>query len=128
VISCLGLAYRSQSATAANRAIGKARKLRVRLGGGPIVFDPLPGKPPRMHRSTYFRLFAAAIQAQERALGLEIEEIRRRFPGLAMQDAAGPPKRGERFFTARAARAFAVWNDRGRRAGAPRRSERPAGE
>ena len=89
---CLGLAYRSQRETAANRAISKARKLRVRLGGGPIVFDPLPGKPPRMHQRTYFRLFAAATKAQERALGLEIDEIQRRFPGLLTQDAAAPSK------------------------------------
>jgi len=60
---CLGLAYRSQSATAANRAISKARKLRERLGGGPSVLDPLPGKPPRMHRQTYWRRLAAVITA-----------------------------------------------------------------
>ena len=88
---CLGLAYRSQSATAANRAISKARKLRMRLGGGPIVFDPLPDRSPRMHRRTYWRLFAAAIKAQERALGLEIDEIRRRFPGLFTEERGFPP-------------------------------------
>jgi hypothetical protein len=69
-----------------------------------------------------FCTFAKALEAQERALGLEIDEIRRRFPGLLTQDAAGPPKRSGRIFTARAARAFAAWNDRGRRAGAPRAS------
>jgi hypothetical protein len=63
---CRRLAYASQSASPATRAISKARKLRVRLGGGPIVFDPLPGKPPRMHRWTYLRLSATATKAQER--------------------------------------------------------------
>jgi len=58
----------------------------VRLGGGAIVFDPLRGKPPRMHRWTYWRLFAAAIKAQERVLGLEIDEARRRFPGLFTEE------------------------------------------
>ena len=109
---CRGLAYRSQSETPVTRAIAKARKLRVRLGGGPIVFDPLPDKPARMHRQTYYRLFAKAIKAQERALGLEIEEARRRFPGRftpergfpLTRDAAGPAKRNGRFFTARAVR------------------------
>jgi hypothetical protein len=86
----------------------------MQLGGGPSLFDPLPDKPLRMHRRTYFRLFAKAIKAQERALGMEIDEIRRRFPGLLTQDAAAPAPRSRRFFTARAARAFSAWNDRGR--------------
>jgi hypothetical protein len=111
---CHRLAYRSQSEQPATRAITKARKLRERLGGGPSVLDPLPGKPPRMHRWTYFRVSAAAIRAQERALGLEIDEIRRRFPGLLTQDAAAPSKKSKGFFSARAARAFAAWNGRGR--------------
>jgi hypothetical protein len=56
------------------------------LGRGPIVFDPLPGKPPRMHRRTYFRVLAAAIKAQERAFGLDVAELRRRFPAVISLD------------------------------------------
>jgi hypothetical protein len=111
---CLGLAYRSQCETSATRALTKARKRQMQLGGGPSLLDPLPDKPPRMHRRTYWRLSAAAIKAQERALGLEIDEIRRRFPGLLTQDAAAPSKKSKRFFSARAAHAFAARNDRGR--------------
>jgi hypothetical protein len=119
--TCYALGYTSQNRPAA-AAITRAQKLQMQLGGGPSLSDPLPDRPPRMHRSTYFRLFAAAIKAQERALGLEINEIRRRFPGLLtqengfppMQDAVAPSKRSGRFFSARSARAFAAWNDRGR--------------
>jgi hypothetical protein len=78
---CHGLAYASQSETPGQRAITKAQKFRVRLGGGPSLLDRFPRKPPRMHRRTYFRLFAKAIKAQERALDLEIDKVRRRFPG-----------------------------------------------
>jgi hypothetical protein len=87
---CHSLAYQSQSETAVNRAVVKARKLRVRLGGGPSLLGPLPERPPRMHRRTYYRLFAMAIKAQERVLELEIEEIRRRFPG-ALSEETGVP-------------------------------------
>jgi hypothetical protein len=89
---CHGLAYRSQSETVMNRAVVKARKLRVRLGGRPSLLDPLPRRPPRMHRLTYYRLFAMAIKAQERALELEIDEIRRRFPGT-VEETGFPPLR-----------------------------------
>jgi hypothetical protein len=113
--ACHDLAYASQSETPAHRAITKAQKLRVRLGGSPSLLDPLPRRPPRMHRRTYYRLAGKAIAAQERLLGLEIEAIRRRFPGLASEqngfpparDASGRTKRSEKFFTPRA---VAAWN------------------
>src|SRR4029077_13015522 len=78
--SCLNLGYRSQLETPSNRAITKARRLRVRLGGGPSLLDPLPKRPPRMHRLTYYRLFAMAIKAQERVIALALEDLRRRYP------------------------------------------------
>jgi hypothetical protein len=83
---CLGLTYRSQSETVANRAISKARKLRVRLGGGPSLLDPLPDKPPRMHRRTYYRLLFKAIVAQDRSLALDVDWLRTRY-GVTL----GPP-------------------------------------
>lgn len=43
--------------------IRKAGKLRMRLGGGPSLFEPFPGKPPRTHWRTYLRLLAAATAA-----------------------------------------------------------------
>jgi hypothetical protein len=69
-----------------DRAITKARKLRMRLGGGPSVLDRLPGKPARMHRRTYWRLLAAAIEAQERMIALDVEWLRTRC-GVTL----GPP-------------------------------------
>lgn len=80
---CHGLTYASQSKNPRDRAIGRARKLRARLGGGPSVLDPVPEKPPRMHRRTYFRLSGKAMRAQERALGLLAEGMGWRFPSRA---------------------------------------------
>src|SRR5215470_4820627 len=111
---CCNLAYQSQSETPAHRAIRKAQKLRMRLGGGPSLLDPLPGKPPRMHRWTHFRLVAKAIKAQECALGLEIEDIHRRFPRLLPPRAAARrASRDDKFFTPRA---LAAENGRSREA------------
>jgi len=119
---CHHLAYESQSERPAHRALRKARKLRMRLGGGPSLLDPLPGKPPRMHRWTYFRLVAKAIKAQECALGLEVEDIGHRFPGLLPPRAAARrASRNVKFFTPRA---LAAWNARAR--GLPRYSSRGA--
>jgi len=113
---CHDLAYASQSEIPERRAITKAQKLRMRLGGGPSLLDPLPDKPPRMHRWTYFRLVAKAIRAQERLLGLEIEDMRRRFPGLLPPPAAARrASRDVKFFTPRAIAA-----DNGRSRAAPR--------
>jgi hypothetical protein len=85
---CCGLAYTSQSENPRHRAISQAQKLRMGLGGGPSLYDPFPGKPPRMHRLTYYRLLAKAMAAQERSLALEIDDIRRRYPGLLRQENA----------------------------------------
>jgi hypothetical protein len=39
-----------------------------------------------MHRRTYYRLFGKGMAAQERSLGLEIDDIRRRYSGLLRQE------------------------------------------
>ena len=72
-----GLTYSSQSESPRHRAISKAQKIRTRLGGGSSLFDPFPGKPPRMHRLTYYRLFAKGMAAEERSIGLERDYMRR---------------------------------------------------
>ena len=58
----------------------------MRLGGGPSILDPLPRKPPRMHTRTYDRLFARAMTAQERWIGLSRGYLRRHYPGLLTQE------------------------------------------
>jgi hypothetical protein len=63
---CHGLVYASQSETALDRSIRRARKARMRLLGGSNILEPIPDRPPRMHRHTYYRLFGKAEAAQER--------------------------------------------------------------
>jgi hypothetical protein len=68
---CLG--YRSQLQNPQCRAIAKARKFRMLLGGNPNLLDPFPGSPARMHRRTYGRLQAAALATEERMVALELD-------------------------------------------------------
>jgi hypothetical protein len=85
---CRGLAYRSQQEIPRHRAIRRAQKLRMRLGGSANLLKPFPERPRGMHRITYYRLSARAMAAQERSIGLEIEYLHRRYPGLLSKDDA----------------------------------------
>jgi hypothetical protein len=49
----------------------------MRLGGGPSIVDPFPGKPPRMHWRTYGRWLDRAEQEQERWIGFSHDLLRR---------------------------------------------------
>jgi hypothetical protein len=53
---CHGLAYASQNQTPHLRLIGKARKVRMRLGGSANLLEPFPDRPKGLHRKTYERL------------------------------------------------------------------------
>jgi hypothetical protein len=53
---CHGLAYASQQESLRYRGLGKARKIRARLGGSLNMYDDFPGRPKGMHRRTYIRL------------------------------------------------------------------------
>jgi len=83
---CCGLAYASQSESLHFRAITKAQKFRIRLGGTANLLEGFPTKPPRMHTRTYDRLLARAMTAQERWIGLSRGYLRRHYPGLLTQE------------------------------------------
>jgi len=53
---CYQLIYASQLESRRCRGLGRARKIRMRLGGGPDLVGPFPAKPKRMHWRTYARL------------------------------------------------------------------------
>lgn len=56
---CSQLAYASQQEAARWRGIGKAQKIRMRLGGSPNMLEEFPDKPKGMHWRTYERRRAA---------------------------------------------------------------------
>lgn len=53
---CQQLSYQSQREQGQDRALRKAQKVHVRLGGSGAVADGLPPKPTRMHWQTYNKL------------------------------------------------------------------------
>jgi hypothetical protein len=67
------LPYSSQRETVYDRAMRRARKLCLRLGGDPAD-DTYPDKPKRMHRATYNRIMDELVSpdriADERLLKL----------------------------------------------------------
>jgi hypothetical protein len=77
---CCGLAYRSQRDNPRHRAISRAQKLRLRMGGSANLCERLPEKPRGMHRRTFYKLFNKAAEAQERSQALELKYLRRRYP------------------------------------------------
>ena len=54
--SCYGLAYESQQQDPPDRALLKAQKIRMRLGGSGCPADLFPDKPKGMHWRTYDRM------------------------------------------------------------------------
>jgi hypothetical protein len=58
------LAYACQRETNFDRALRRARKLRLRLGGDPAD-DEYPDKPPRMRWATYNRLMVKLVAADD---------------------------------------------------------------
>jgi hypothetical protein len=79
---CCGLAYASQSENPRYRAISRVQKIRMRLGGSVNLLERFPNKPRGMYRMTYYRLSAKAIAAHERSIALELEYMRRHYPGF----------------------------------------------
>ncbi len=61
---CAGLWHASRRKSAANRKFLRARKIRQRLGGIPLLFRPFPPRPRYMHRKTYNRLRETALRLE----------------------------------------------------------------
>jgi hypothetical protein len=92
---CCGLAYASQQEIPRHRAISRVQKIRIRLGGSANLLEPFPARPRGMHRMTYYRLSAQTMAAQERSIALELDYMRRHYPGrhgpgVGSSFAAGP--------------------------------------
>ena len=83
---CCGLAYASQQEIPRHRAISRVQKIRLRLGGSPNLHERFPKRPRGMHRWTYYRLLAKAMAAQERSIALELDYMRRHYPGFLSQE------------------------------------------
>jgi hypothetical protein len=64
--SCQKLAYATQFERLGYRGIERARRIRMKLGGSPSLFDRFPDRPKGMHRRTYLRLKAAYKTAARR--------------------------------------------------------------
>jgi hypothetical protein len=78
------LAYASQRETKYDRALRRARKLRLRLGGDPAD-DEYPDKPPRMRWGTYNRMMdklAAADGVADERLKAIVDQYLHRDPAL----------------------------------------------
>ena len=58
----------------------------MRLGGSANLAEPFPKKPRGMHRMTYYRWLHKAMAAQERSIALELEYMRRHYPGLLSRE------------------------------------------
>jgi hypothetical protein len=61
---CCRLAYASQREDRYDRALRRANKIRMQLGGEPGMASQVPNRPKGMHRQTYERLQSAAINAE----------------------------------------------------------------
>jgi hypothetical protein len=64
---CYRLAYASQHESLRHRGLGKAQKIRMRLGGSANMLDTFPDKPKCMHWRTYERLRSAYNAAEVRS-------------------------------------------------------------
>ena len=70
---CHELAYQSQRENGFGRALLKAQRIRMRLGGSANMMVPFPPKPKGIRWSTYNRLWAKENAAAQHSIeGLRI--------------------------------------------------------
>jgi hypothetical protein len=79
------LAYESQRESPSNRAMRRAQRIRMRLGGTANMFLPLPVKPKGMHWLTYQRLRREEAEANAQSWPLWLSprtaaEMKNAFP------------------------------------------------
>jgi hypothetical protein len=67
--SCYGLSYANQHESPKYRHIGRARRIRMRLGGSEDLRQPFPLRPRGMHRRGYERLKSRGETADALAFG-----------------------------------------------------------
>lgn len=72
---CHRLAYRSQSESAADRAIRRAEGIRARLGWEPGVLNSPEEKPKRMHWRTFERLVHEHDECKRLAVGTVLAQL-----------------------------------------------------
>ena len=65
---CCQLSYESQQEPPHGRALLKAQKIRMKLGGTGSMADPFPPKPKRMRWRTYYSYVAMEEEADSRAV------------------------------------------------------------
>ena len=70
---CYRLAYPSQNENAGDRAIRRADKIRMRLGGSPGVLTEFPDKPKWMRWPTYWRFREQADGLRDIMLRLRLD-------------------------------------------------------
>jgi hypothetical protein len=63
---CYDLRYESQREDKKDRALRRAQKIRIRLGGSANMMEPFPERPKGIHWSTYDRSFMTYEQANEK--------------------------------------------------------------
>ena len=67
---CYDLAYQSQHEPPHGRALHRAQKIRLRLGGSASSVEPFPDKPKGMHWRTYWRWMEKHDALDQRSLVL----------------------------------------------------------
>ncbi len=77
---CGGLSYESQNEPRHFRALRKAQKIRVRLGGSANMTEPFPSRPRYMHRRTYQHLKRQYEAAVEQYVGAAMPSHHRATP------------------------------------------------